>query len=615
MDWWNKFLAFLTGENKNQIEWLLGQANKWRKPTASKYLSEVARRRDYINGEMEDDGVKLLKQEFPKLWTDMQGQMVQYPIAQFVTDKRAQVFRGRGARFFARDSKTDKEVPSDSDVGRSFDWMIKSAQLDTALVDINKAAESAKEVAGKVWWDTDHLEISAYWPDLVHVAVNPDRPWDPHTAFAVLFEKSGYDGVNDDPRYEIWGTRDPRQSKDEDEVGRRIFHPTVHYEATLEDQIKINDADENPLKSRSTRKPIMPFTWFRTYRGDLYSQKGGDELTRLNRVINLGTTWLQHHLHWQMTSVPTFEVPAGQTKLLEQLKGTFLYSPKHAMNLPPGVSLKFVTPDSRIEPVRNTYEFFIQYLALMYQLSPKHLDIKGGLPASGIALRLELDGLVRHNDEMTKILRPQVFDLGELLIVFWNLYAPRVRGRNFKAIPDRYVLDWDPGQFDSGPTDYVEIGTRFDRECTVGVSSYADWAMAVHAIKTRKEAEERIRANLEFNAEIDRASTRYPDEPDAAARAAKEIPTEGDDKAKVKAKAGDGVEGADIDKIVANVYQIVKAIEVGAATAVDLRQALYPDETRAQAETIVRDNVDFNREMAELIAEVRAVEAAGPPSS
>ena len=76
-----------------------------------------------------------------------------------------------------------------------------------------------------------------------------------------------------------------------------------------------------------------------------------------------------------------------------------------------------------------------------------------------------------------------------------------------------------------------------------------------------------------------------------------------------ESRGGSGVEEAGADKIVANVYQIVKAMEVGAATAVDLRQALYPDEDRATAERVVQENIEYNTSIATSLGAVKAAEA------
>ena len=604
-----KLKSWLGIQRTDQLTWLLNQADAWRAPNAATYKSEVARRRDYLEADMSTDALTLLKQEFPKLWRDIQGQRIEYPIAQFIANKRAQVFRGAGSRFYLVGAD-DQEIDPKSAEARTFAHLVAASRLSTALYEINAALEMVPEAAIKIWWDVDHCEVSVWWPDEVHVAINPERPWDPHAAFAVLFEMSGEGGINDAAiRYEVWGHKDPKIALEPNPPG-----PGLHFITSTDRDTPVNETDANPFRDRQTRRHVYPFAWFATQRGDVYARKGGDDLVALNRTMNLNFTWLNWHLHWGMTAIPNLTLPAGQADaaMVEKLKNTYLHSPKHAMALPPGVKMEFVSPHFDPAPFRDTFEMMVQYAALLKQLSPKHLDMRGGLPASGVALRIELDGLIRYNSERTEQLRPCVIDTLERLIIVGNEYMPSAH-RWAKTIGPKLRPMWSAGQLDAGPKDYVELGTRFSSECEVGVSSYADWHMAVHGSRTKEAAEEAIRLNQEFNSEVLRMTTRYPEPIEVEA----DIDDDAEPKAKPAEQAGgegEGVEGAAGDKIVANVYQIVKAIEVGAATAVDLRLALYPAETRDQATKIVLSNLEFNRRVADMIRQVREAEEGDKPT-
>ena len=58
-----------------------------------------------------------------------------------------------------------------------------------------------------------------------------------------------------------------------------------------------------------------------------------------------------------------------------------------------------------------------------------------------------------------------------------------------------------------------------------------------------------------------------------------------------------------------NVYQMALAIDRGAATPVDLRMMLFPEETEEQAKAAVMSSIEFNNELAEIIAKAKAIEA------
>jgi len=57
-----------------------------------------------------------------------------------------------------------------------------------------------------------------------------------------------------------------------------------------------------------------------------------------------------------------------------------------------------------------------------------------------------------------------------------------------------------------------------------------------------------------------------------------------------------------------NIYQIAKAIEANAATAVDMRMLLKPEESREQAEGFVKQAIEFNKMMAEERGDTTAIE-------
>jgi len=298
-------------ETKN-VEWMLAEADKWREPTGPKYREEIGRRRNYLDGEMKADGLVLLKQEFPKTYEQMRYKMLQYPVAKHIWTKKAHVFGGKGERFYLVDAnKGMEEIPSDSAPALDYAYLNESSENPTVTKGIDRALESMHCCAVRPTWSRDHIEDNIFDPDKCHIVVNPDHDNDPYAARAVLFERTGEDGVNDtEPRYEVWGARDPVIAAERDSEGQRLFRPDMHFITSAHDQWRVNEHDENPYRDRHTGEVAYPFTWYRDNRRSIY-EKGGDDLVELTRVINMGLTYLHHNMIWQMAVLPVTEQPQG----------------------------------------------------------------------------------------------------------------------------------------------------------------------------------------------------------------------------------------------------------------------------------------------------------------
>lgn len=499
--------SWAQGQSRVNVDKIKRQAEAW--GWDADYRSEIERRIKYLDGDMEDDGLDLLEAEFSQTYKDMENKMVEWPITRHIISKKAQAFRGNGARFFLCDD-SGEELDAQDPASVAFSGLVRDANLKHVLYKLDQVEELCNSAGAKVWWDGTKVRVSRWDPHKVAIAVNEMREWDPYSAYAVGFERSATNGINGtDERWEVWGARDVRVADDKDEDGMPIYEPSLHYLTSVRESWSVSEGDANPFRDPKTGKPIYPFTWFRKDEDRVY-WSGGDDLVRMNRILNLGLTYLHHNITWQMAKVPVFELPPGgaTADVMATLQKMKLVTPNNAFSLPPGVKLSWVGPDAQLEPFVSVYEMLIQYHALLNQLSPKSLDIRGGLPQSGIALRIELDNLVRYWTERVDVLRPHVVDLLKKMVIVYNYYAPRLTGAT--PIPDNVTPNWDPGQIDSGPTDFIELGKRFEKECSLGISSYADWAAAVHDVD-KSTAEQMIRANMEFNSEVVRGMTRYPD--------------------------------------------------------------------------------------------------------
>lgn len=512
--WLDELIAKMQGdlasEQEKQLDWMLAWAKKWRTAKPDDFDEDMLLRLRYLDDQCDDDLLKILKEEWPDTWETMKKKLVLFPVARHIIKKRAQVFRGVNGRTFLRGAD-GKEIPKDSDLAKAWADLWEESQADAALKEADERSEACNAAAPRVWFDGERVRVSTYDVRHVHLVVNPERSYDPYGVIAVLFERDGYGGPAGFPVYDIFGARSVETASELDADGIRMFHPTVHFSATNgihpENYGTANEADENPLVDRWTGKPLYPFVWFTSRDGSLYDDRGGG-LFYMNRLINMGLTWLHLNMEWQLAAIPVLTTtPGTDPKELSKLKSQYLHHPKFLMDLPAGVNLQFVAPSRETQSVSSLYELFMQYEALMYDLAPKSLSVNDGIPQSGIALRIEMAGLDKHRAERIKLLRPHVLRLCDIMLTVHNAYATKVQRRYTRKappmFPDGVWVDWEPGQLDSGPVDFAELEAKYTVAIQNNVATAADWAAEFHGIRL-DEARDRIEENKKANEETNK---------------------------------------------------------------------------------------------------------------
>lgn len=523
----------LTHEEKLTTSWLEERSAKWR---PAGYMDQIPRRVSYIDRDMVDDLEALLQSEFARSWTLMQNHYILMPMVSQIASKRAKCFRGRGQRFFLRHKETGRELTSDPEMAlqrqgaddeltdeqvkaierrglmyhpaaAAFEDLIDMAQLPANLRDVDIHLEQVHALADKVWWDIDHVRCSVFTPDHVRVAVNETRYWDPYAAAAVAFELPGEDGnYSSDSRWEVWGTRDPEQVDETDEMGRPLFEPAMHFVAGGSKKYSYNEGDRNPYIGWDGA-PMYPFQWFTDDPDQIYPL-GSDDLVLFNRNMNMGLTYLTYNMSWAMLGIPCYEHQVGQGKAADLPTQRFL-TPQHVASLPPGVKLSFVRNDIPLESFTSTFEMLMQYQALMHELAPRSMSVQDGIPTSGIAMEIELMGLAEHREEKIEMLRPQVRDLLRRMIVvsnrFGSAYA-RDKSRWTAIDLDEFEPAWEPGKLEAAPQDITKTTDSYQRLIDLGAASVDDLAAAVHNVP-REQAADLVDANIRRNAEVKRMRT------------------------------------------------------------------------------------------------------------
>lgn len=501
---------FFGKESQTQLNWLVTESGKW-KPKG--YKEKVAIRINYLDGDMRNDLLAVLQEEFEATWTHMQRSIVTLPMVSHIIRKKSTVFEGNG-RFFLVDKKSREEVKIDDKAALNWADIIRESLVEMALKRADQVTEQNHSAGLKVWWDKDHVTVSAFTPDKVDIVVNPARELDAYSARAVLFERTGAEGLRDNSRFEVWGDANPALEKPEEGFDAREYEPTIHFITDGKNTWPVNEKDENPFKD-DNGKAVVPFAWLTDNREALY-KLGGNHLVEMNRIVNWGLTYLHHAMNWMSLGIPTFKRQPGSNTKLPQNR---IVSPKHALALPADVEFSFVRNDINLGGITDTYELLMKYHAMMSGMDPANMSVEQFSAKSGFAIKLEMAGLEKHREMKIPLYRPNVIHLLRIIKIVHNYYAPKAKK---EKIPDHLDPDWSPGEVDAGPIDYIELGKRYTEEIEFNVSTVDDWAADVHGVD-KQTAQGIIEKNAARNAETVGKSARFPDEPTAADRAADEI--------------------------------------------------------------------------------------------
>ena len=501
---WQRLKGWLGMESRANLDWMLEQSDLW-KP--ENYDAEIMRRIMYLDNDMRPDMLALLQDEFPEHKDSMINHMLTFPFAAHVADKRARVFEG--SRFELRDRASRKAVEPDSTEALTFNELLRQAQIEAVLDRADKLRDSCRSSVVLVRWDQDHVALNAYSMNGVPMVPNSDREADPYSSKAVLFERVGDEGIGDDPRYEVFATRDFETSKQVDVNGAPIFSPDMHYIASRDGFDSINQDDANPFKDAKGRA-VYPFARLTDCPDAIY-YPGGDTLVEFNRVLNMGFTQMQVHSSWGLLGYPVYRTEAGSNVKLPAKRPM---SPKDAVQLPAGVTLEFVRNDIPVKEISDTYQLWIQMQSLLAGIDPADVKLDSTAPQSGYALKVSISGLEKRIKKLQPLMAPDVNRLLGLIVMFWNYYRKNVPGTWMVEIPPSLVPVWIPGQMEAGPVDPVELATSMPAKIQAGAATADDWVMVERGVD-KSEAQKIVDANLKRNAEIAKQNTSYPAAPGA----------------------------------------------------------------------------------------------------
>lgn len=579
----------LDSERSQHLQGLLAQVASWQPNGFWKpYRVEMTDRVDYMVGAMQRDSYQLMKKHFEQTYDELKHELLAFRVLGYTIGEQALCFPD-STKFVLTDTSTRKPLDDDDAAHVEFQDMLEEANLITMLQNIDSLNHLCQRCAGKVWWDSinDCVQVSAYPPHMVHIIPNPLREWDAQSAIAVLFERPGFAGIREDPRYEVWGYRADDLSVDLDSAGMPIFPITAHYITDGKTDWSVNDDDSNPFTDPRTNRPMLPFTWFKADNDEAIYTFGPEDMLTPNRRFNFGMTALQHNIIWQSFGIPTLELPeGGYTGDLPEKR---IISPKHVAELPFGVKLNFVKPDLDVSGPLSFWKAMLAVEAMLSNLNPGTVSFDQSSPSeeSGRALLVKNHNRDRHVRKMRPVYKPCVEDLVYRMMVVRKHHMRKDCAFNL----DVHWPTWKPGDIEY-PIDSKERAEQHLTKIQNHLETLADW-MAEETGIDKATALEQIKSNKEVNESITVLASDMAPEQDADEAAAEVI----DDAAKQEEAQGGAAGIQDL-----NAYQLGKMIDMNAITAYEARMVIF-GESESQAKAAVERAKEFNLDMAEILGQ------------
>jgi len=512
MDEVRKVYSWLIGKSKDNVNGLLEEAGRW-KPTST-YDADMDLREKYLNGDMHDDALAALKAEFEDSWPEMVNHLQEYPLCAYIASKRARTFEN--SQFSLVNEKSDPVEP-DNEAAITWAKVVSGSGLETALAKADRLRDQCGQSYCKVWWDVDHVRVSAFKPSDVQVVPNPGREWDPYNAIAVMFGRTGFNGVGSPRRWEIWATRDEEQLKEVDSDGVPLFRPTLHYIADQEgNQTTVNDTDENPLVDEDG-KPYVPFVRL-TENPDVLYHASGPALINFNRVLNLDFTQIAAHVSWGMLGYPVITAAAGSNFKAPAIQW---FSPGRFLKLAAGQAVDFARNDILLVPITGTLQLMQQLQTMFAGLDPAIIKLDSTAPESGYAIKIRYSSIVQFIRRLQPIVQP---DVDRLLLIMKRVHNYKRRDlkggpKALTEIPPNMIPKWLPGLPEAGPVDAKELADIYSVAIPAGAATLEDWVGEWRGLN-EVESKNRVEANLERNAKVSKQNTTYPENQDTGLKGA-----------------------------------------------------------------------------------------------
>jgi len=570
------------------------------------YRQEIYRRKALYDNNQQAIMAEIAKKRYPESEGN-QAEQVNLPVLRGFVNDQAKVLSAPGEFDLLDDAGDPIE---DEGILERFNKVLEDARVTTAMraIDITTYRDDAG--IWRNWWDPEAkcARASVWSPYLVHAVANPWLRWSADACPAVLFEMPGIDGVNSaTKRYEVLAKKlIPNES------GEGGTWRTLHYYVYTDSENgwhdeAINEEYALPFVDPDTSDPIYPFTWWRKEDATELYPLTNEDMTTPNITANCVMTDMMQHIKYKSGGL-FFATQTGGGGDTGAFPAKLAAGPKKIPTLPAGWDLKAINLDMGITEVAEVMHGVLQLTAKLQGQNPNAMRADSGAAESAYKLKIERLPMEENRAAQIPTYKPLLEDsVRRLLIVSDTHCEPGDK-------VGHYNVRWTPGKL-SIPTD-EEAEARVDALLmTKNIITPVDVVMRRDGVD-RETATQTVKDNAALNKELMsegiagsllESRTGFAptdDEPegkDAAVR---------DDNTKqiadhIQTKMDDGTLTADPEKV--NVYHIAKAIEAGAASAVDLRMFLFGESEQEARTALTRVSSD-NQAIADVLGKAKAIE-------
>lgn len=613
-----EIVAKLFGEriNPQTAEQLVAIAGGWMPQLGNgkTFTQEMSDRICYMHGSMWGDMDQVLQTRFPQTYQYIKDQQLNLNLYARIVNSKAKVFYGQGNRFYLIDEQQKELSPGDPSQIK-FNDMLKRGRWMAACKTADRYVQALTRCLVRPWWDERNACVQfSVWPQhMVYWVPCSAAYYSADDCLAVLLKMPGRGTLSSsDARYEVWA-----KMKFEDRWRSLLIRIGSQMVSGKGDDSKpdrqwyldpINETNENPFVDEDG-EPIYPFVW---WQGDglnqLYNAGSEDALT-VPRQLNAGITAMNHSLHYNSDPIgywePTVNAPSG--------------NPPAVAVMGPGTTIDggeyrpaFAHPEYDGKQVLGIWKDIIDTAVQMDIGTSTGVVQEDAAAESGLSVQIKRQPLYEYRRDMIDIYRPYVLETLRRAIIVHNYYAET------EADEIRGTPCWEPG-------DIVDVQDK-DAEARqwaikieTGAATVVDQVMHETGMD-EKQALTKVVENLKLTAKLRKLmdggdvlpDISMGDDEDEQGDQATETELESVEQPEAtEAPAGAPLAGKSttggLEKV--NIYQIAKAIELGAATNVDMRMALF-GEDRQTAERSVLAAMEHNKQVAAGLGEAKANEQA-----
>lgn len=394
-------------------------------------------------------------------------------ITRFITDELAIIYNDAPTRMLIDGSENDVDILSDI-------W--EKSHIDLVMKTVNQLTKLCRTVAVKVSWRNDRIQYDIYTPNIFDVI--PDK-LDNTQADALIYA----DIVDSDNDSDYINNDNPSVSRDKFEDTDAIFYywdkeRFIQFKRSGNNKKRADVASLNGNPEYINPYKELPFVFFREgYPTDNFYIQGGDDLINGNSIINQKETEKNYLTKMQSFSQLVRKgAPEGAPDVIGDPSMVFDIPADSDINR--NNDVKYITPEARIEELRNDIREKKRDIAINHKLDPDIFEVSRQR-SSAESLQMQNANqarIIAGDKPFYSIYEQQLFEKTRLV---YNTH-------NANKISDDCYLSIDYGDVETIMTIEEEDAHNIVM-VNNGLMSKVDWIMSVNGdITTREEAIKRL---------------------------------------------------------------------------------------------------------------------------